>query len=143
MKKKKLKNIIKDEFGGFKTFISKGNVIDMAVAVIIGGAFGKIVTSIVNDVLMPLIGILIGGVNFSSLSIKVSDAVINYGAFIQNVVDFLIISLCIYIFISLINKITKKDEKKEEEKKEEKKAEDILLLEEIRDLLKKMDKKTK
>ena len=143
MKKKKLKNIIKDEFGGFKTFISKWNVIDMAVAVIIGGAFGKIVTSIVNDVLMPLIGILIGGVNFSSLSIKVSDAVINYGAFIQNVVDFLIISLCIYIFISLINKITKKEEKKEEEKKEEKKAEDILLLEEIRDLLKKMDKKTK
>lgn len=135
-KKTKITNFAKKEFGGFKEFISKGNVIDLAVGVIIGSAFGKIVTSVVNDILMPLIGIIIGGVDFTSLNVKIGDAIINYGIFIQNVIDFLIIALCVYIFVSVINKIIKKENKKEE-KKEEKKPDEILLLEEIRDLLKK------
>lgn len=135
-KKEKLTGLAKKEFKGFREFISKGNVIDLAVGVIIGSAFGKIVTSIVNDILMPLIGIIIGGVNFTSLNIKIGDAVINYGAFIQNVIDFLIIALCVYIFVSVINKIMKKD-KKEDKEEEPKKSDEVLLLEEIRDLLKK------
>ena len=76
----------------FKEFISRGNVLDMAIGVIIGGAFGKIVTSVVNDLLMPLIGIVLGGLNFSNLSFKIGSAEILYGAFIQNVVDFLIVA---------------------------------------------------
>lgn len=134
-KKEKIAGLAKKEFKGFKEFISKGNVIDLAVGVIIGSAFGKIVTSVVNDILMPLIGIVIGGVNFTSLNVKIGDAVINYGAFIQNVIDFLIIALCVYIFVSVINRIIKKEKK--EEVKETKKSDEVLLLEEIRDLLKK------
>ena len=76
----------------FKTFISRGNVVDMAVGVIIGGAFGKIVTSLVNDLLMPLIGVVIGGLDFSALSLKVGDATVAYGNFIQTIIDFIIIA---------------------------------------------------
>ena len=120
----------------FKEFIAKGNVVDMAVGVIIGSAFGKIVTSIVDDILMPLLGIVIGGIDFTNLSIKIKDATVTYGVFIQNVIDFLIIALCIFFMVKAIDKITKKN--KEEEKVEEapKKEENRLLLEEIRDLLK-------
>lgn len=137
-KKTKISSLAKKELNSFKEFISKGNVIDLAVGVIIGGAFGKIVTSIVNDILMPLIGIILGGVNFTTLNIKIKDAVINYGQFIQNVVDFLIIALCIYFFITIINKFLKKEEPKKEEAP--KKSEEVLLLEEIRDLLKNKNK---
>jgi len=123
----------------FKQFISRGNVVDLAVGVIIGGAFGKIVTSLVNDVMMPLIGIVIGGIDFSNLTITFRNATISYGMFIQNIIDFLIISICIFVFVKFINKLTKP--KKEEKPKEVKvKPEDIQLLEEIRDLLK--DNKT-
>ncbi len=127
----------------FKEFISKGNVIDLAVGVIIGGAFGKIVSSLVDNILMPLIGLLLGGINFSTLSIKVKDAVINYGLFIQNIIDFLIIALCVFLMIKAINKMTSLKKKKEEPKKEEKpeKPADVKLLEEIRDLLKKSNRK--
>lgn len=117
----------------FKNFISRGNIIDMAVGVIIGSAFGKIVTSIVNDILMPIIGVIIGGHDFSNLSIRFGQATIRYGSFIQNVIDFLIISVCIFIFIKIISKFNKKEEVKEEVKK----SEEVVLLEEIRDLLKK------
>ena len=133
----------------FKDFISKGNVVDLAVGVIIGGAFGKIVTSLVNDIIMPLIGVIIGGINFTSLSIKIGESVIAYGSFIQNIIDFLIIAACIFVFVKFVNKLTNlnKVEEKEEPKKEEPKvAEDIKLLTEIRDLLKKQNtnsKKTK
>ncbi len=121
----------------FKTFIARGNVIDLAVGVIMGGAFGKIVTSLVENILMPLIGIITGGLNFSQLSFKFKDATIMYGAFIQNIIDFLIVSLCIFVLIKFINKLShKKEEEQEEEQEEEKKSDDILLLEEIRDLLK-------
>ena len=119
-----------------KQFISRGNVMDLAIGVIIGSAFGKIVTSVVNDILMPLIGIIIGGLDFTNLSIKIKDATINYGMFIQNVIDFLIVAICIFIFIKIVSKFTKKSEEKEEVKKDEQ----IILLEEIRDLLKKQSK---
>ena len=124
----------------FKEFISRGNVIDLAVGVVVGGAFGKIVTSLVNDIIMPLVGIILGGIDFTGLTLNVKDATIAYGAFIQNIIDFLIIAACIFLFVKAINKLTKK---KEEEKKEEVvvKAEDIVLLEEIRDLLKENSEK--
>ena len=126
----------------FKIFISRGSVIDLAVGVIVGGAFSKIVTSLVNDILTPFIGILIGGKDLSNLSLKIGDANIAYGAFIQNIIDFLIIAFCIFIFIKFINRIfLKNKEEKKEEKKEEppKKSEEVILLEEIRDLLKKIE----
>lgn len=137
MANKKVAGTAKKQLNGFKEFIAKGNVIDLAVGVIIGSAFGKIVSSVVDDILMPLIGILIGGVDFTSLSVKIGDAVITYGNFIQNVIDFLIIALCVYIMISVINKITSKVKKEEEKKEEAKKSDEVVLLEEIRDLLKK------
>lgn len=126
----------------FKEFISRGNVLDMAVGVIIGGAFGKIVTSIVNDLLMPLIGIILGGLDFSNLSFKIGSAEILYGSFIQNVVDFLIVAACIFILMKIINKLTHKEKKKEEKAAPVKPA-DIVLLEEIRDLLKENKKAKK
>ncbi|MBO5120092.1 MAG: large conductance mechanosensitive channel protein MscL [Bacilli bacterium] len=113
----------------------------MAVGVIIGGAFGKIVTSLVNDVLTPIIGVFLGGLNFSELSFGLKDAQINYGLFIQTVVDFLIIAACIFAMVKVFEKFKKKEEPKKEEKKEEpKKSDEVLLLEEIRDLLKKNSK---
>lgn len=140
----KKKDIKKDElinkgnkvFGEFKDFIARGNVMDLAIGVIIGSAFGKIVTSIVNDILMPIIGIIIGGIDFSGLSLKIGNATINYGMFIQNVIDFLIVAICIFFFAKIIERITKKKEKKEEIIEATKKDEQIILLEEIRDLLK-------
>ena len=122
--------------GEFKEFIARGNVIDLAVGVVIGSAFGKIVTSLVNDILMPLIGVILGGVDFTSLSFKINDAVIKYGVFIQNIIDFLIVAFCIFVLVKFVNKLT--SIKKKEEKKEEKsKSDETKLLEEIRDLLKK------
>ena len=116
----------------FKTFISKGNVVDLAVGVIIGSTFGKIVSSLVNDILMPIIGIIIGGIDFSNLTIQIKDATIKYGIFIQNIIDFLIVAFCIFIFIKLINKVSKK----EEEKKEKVVSEEAKILKDIRDILK-------
>ena len=126
----------------FKEFISRGNVVDMAVGVIMGSAFGKIVTSLVNDIIMPLVGVLIGGIDFTSLSFKIQKAEVKYGSFIQNIVDFLIVAICIFIFVKIINKLNTIDvlhkKKKEETKKEEvQKSNEEVLLEEIRDLLKK------
>ncbi|MBE6160019.1 MAG: large conductance mechanosensitive channel protein MscL [Lactobacillales bacterium] len=123
--------------GEFREFIARGNVIDLAVGVVIGSAFGKIVTSLVNDILMPLIGVILGGIDFTSLSFKINDAVIKYGLFIQNIIDFLIVAFCIFILVKFVNKLT--SIKKKEEKKEEAKAksDEVKLLEEIRDLLKK------
>ena len=117
----------------FKEFISRGNVVDMAVGVIMGSAFGKIVTSLVNDIIMPLVGVLIGGIDFTSLSFKIQKAEVKYGSFIQNIVDFLIVAICIFIFVKIINEFKEEEkvEKKVEPSSEEK------LLTEIRDLLKK------
>ena len=127
----------------FKEFISKGNVVDLAVGVIIGGAFGKIVTSLVNDVLMPAIGIILGGVDFSKLTLIVGEAKIAYGMFIQNIIDFLIIAFCVFIFVKVVNKLSNLNKKEEvkEEKKEEPKETELSILKEIRDELKKENKK--
>lgn len=133
---KKGEKKVKGFFGEFKTFIQRGNVIDLAVGVVIGGAFGKIVTSLVNDILMPIIGLLIGGQDFKGLSIKIKDTTIAYGSFIQNVVDFLIVAFFIFVFVKIINNLFKKEESKKEEVKPTK-SDEVLLLEEIRDLLKK------
>ena len=121
----------------FKKFISKGNVIDLAVGVIIGSAFGKIVSSIVDDILMPLIGVVIGGINFSTLNVKIGDATITYGNFIQNVIDFLIIAICVFFIVKVMEKFNKKKEIVEEAPKKEA---NTILLEEIRDLLKEKQK---
>ena len=119
----------------FKKFALKGNVIDLAVGVVVGGAFGKIVTSLVNDIITPIIGLLLGGIDFSGLSFTYEKAVVKYGAFIQTIIDFLIIAFSIFLFIKLFNKLTfKKAEEKKEEAPEPTKEE--VLLSEIRDLLK-------
>lgn len=129
-------NKMKKGIGEFKEFISRGNVVDMAVGVIIGSAFGKIVTSLVNDVLMPLIGIILGGLDFSNLSINIGDATILYGSFIQTIVDFLIVAFCIFMMIKFFEKFKKKEEKQAVTTK----SDEVKLLEEIRDLLKKSQK---
>ena len=128
----------------FKEFIARGNVMDLAVGVIIGGAFGKIVTSLVDDILMPLIGMIIGGIDFSSLSVKIGESEVMYGNFIQNIIDFLIVAFCIFLIVKAVNKVSekaealrKKKEAEEDVKEEAKKSDEVVLLEEIRDLLKK------
>ena len=133
MAKKKMEKVSKG-VNEFREFISRGNVVDMAVGVIIGGAFGKIVTSLVNDILMPLIGTLLGGLNFYNLTIKVNDATIAYGSFIQAIVDFLIIAFCIFVMIKLFEKFKRKEEEKPASPI---KSDEVILLEEIRDILKK------
>lgn len=127
----------------FKEFAFKGNVIDLAVGVIIGGAFGKIVTSLVNDVLMPIIGIILGGINFTNLkfvitpaSENVAELAIYYGKFFQSIVDFLIIAISVFFFVRLIS-LAKKKEEIVEKVAEPVKTDEVVLLEEIRDLLKK------
>ena len=123
----------------FKEFAMKGNVMDMAIGVVIGGAFGKIVSSLVDDVIMPLVGKITGGTDFTKLVAKLGEgedaAVLNYGTFIQNVVDFLIIAFSIFVVIKLINKVTRK--KAEEPAPEPEPSNEEKLLGEIRDLLKK------
>ncbi len=128
----------------FKEFAMKGNVMDLAIAVIVGGAFGKIVTSLVDDVIMPLLGILLGGINFADLKFVITPAsgdmaevAFRYGAFIQSVIDFLIISFSIFLFVKLISSFKKKKEKAEEgPPAPETPGKEELLLTEIRDLLK-------
>jgi len=120
----------------FKSFATRGNVIDLAVGIIIGGAFGKIVSSFVSDVLMPPIGLILGGVNFSGLSIELKEGVsLNYGNFIQTVVDFLIIAFSIFWLVKFANKI--KNTESETIKKIDKQDQQIDVLREIRDILKK------
>jgi large conductance mechanosensitive channel len=92
----------------FKAFIMRGNVVDLAVAVIIGGAFGKIVSSLVNDVIMPLIGLIIGGIDFTGLAFTVGSAKVTYGNFINNILDFVIIALVIFLMIKAIDSLKKK-----------------------------------
>ncbi|PLY12512.1 MAG: large conductance mechanosensitive channel protein MscL [Sedimenticola sp.] len=125
----------------FKEFAVKGNVIDMAVGIIIGAAFGKIVSSFVADVIMPPIGVLVGGVDFSDLAITLKEAVgetpavvLSYGSFIQTVIDFTIIAFAIFIAIKFINSLKRKEEEAPAAPPEPSKEE--LLLTEIRDLLK-------
>lgn len=120
----------------FKEFAFQGNLIDLAVAVIFGTAFGAIVTSLVDDIIMPLIGILMGGTDFSGLAIEVGSATVMYGAFIQTVVNFLIIAMSIFLALRFVLRRKKEDE---EEVEEEIEAQEQLLME-IRDLLKSQNK---
>jgi len=115
----------------FKTFAMKGNVIDLAVGVVIGGAFGKIVSSLVGDVIMPLVGVLIGGVNLTGLALAVGRATVSYGKFLQACVDFLIIAWAIFVAVQLINRL-----RREEPAAPAAPPRQEALLEEIRDLLK-------
>ena len=136
---KKMNPILKE----FRDFINRGNVIDLAVGVIIGGAFNKIISSLVNDLIMPVVGIILGGIDFTNLEITIpnflggsSAAHLRYGNFIQNVVDFLIVAFCVLIFIRMINKFTA--QKEAEAATEPTTDEKILtVLEEIRDQCKK------
>ena len=118
----------------FKEFAVKGNVMDMAVGVIIGGAFGKIVTSLVTDILMPVLGILTGGIDFTGLKATIGDANITYGQFVQSVIDFVIIAFCIFLMIKGMNKLNKKKEEPAPEAPAGPTQEELLA--EIRDLLK-------
>ena len=136
---KKMNPILKE----FRDFINRGNVIDLAVGVIIGGAFNKIISSLVNDLIMPVVGIILGGIDFTNLEITIpnflggsSAAHLRYGNFIQNVVDFLIVAFCVFIFIRIINKFAAK---KEAEAATEPTTDEKILtvLEEIRDQRKK------
>lgn len=145
---------MKKYFKEFKAFAVKGNVVDLAVAVIIGGAFGKIVSSLVSDVVMPLIGVIAGGLDFTSWKIVLKQAVqdtagavsapavtMNIGVFVQNIFDFLIIALSIFFMVKVLTKIKNRlvDEEEEDKKKDEKPVtltKDQELLVEIRDLLK-------
>ena len=127
-------------FKEFKKFALRGNVLDMAVGVIIGGAFGKIVTSLVNDVLLPVIGIATGKIDISKLAITIKEGaegvdpvVVKYGMFLQNIIDFIIICLCIFVMIKLMNSVVKKEE---EAKPAPGPSNEEVLLTEIRDLLK-------
>ncbi|HRH23060.1 MAG TPA: large-conductance mechanosensitive channel protein MscL [Candidatus Magasanikbacteria bacterium] len=132
-------------FTEFKKFAMRGSVVDMTIGIIVGGAFGKIVTSLVNDIIMPPLGLLIGGVNFKDLKVLLKpgefgsggevitpEVAFNYGAFIQNIFDFLIIALAIFLMVRIINKFAKKEEEKPATAPKQE-----VLLEEIRDLLKK------
>ncbi len=153
MAKKKAKKVdIKDNlkeisekstgfFAEFKKFIARGNVMDLAVGVIVGTAFTSIVTSLSNNILLPLIGVVIGGFNFKELSVSFTawgnPVELNYGLFIQSTVDFLITAFCVFVIVKVINNFfNKKEEKKEETPKPPVKSDEVKLLEEIRDLLK-------
>ena len=118
----------------FKTFISRGNVLDLAVAVIIGGAFGAIVNSLVNDIIMPLVGVIIGGLDFTGLSITVGSSVILYGNFIQAIINFLIIAFSVFLVVKAANKFQRKQEAAPAPPPPPTKEETLLA--EIRDLLK-------
>ncbi len=125
-----MKNFIKE----FKSFAMKGNVMDLAIGVIIGAAFGKIITSLVDNILMPILGALAGGKNFDGFTFQFGEATIKYGTFLTAVLDFILIALVLFIMIKLMNRLIKK---RDENKKAEEKSAEIKLLEEIRDLLRK------
>ena len=120
----------------FKAFAMKGNVVDLAVAVIVGAAFGKIVSSLVDNIVMPLIGILLGGMDFSSLTVMVGEATVTYGVFIQSVIDFLIIAFAIFLAIKAMQRLERKEAAKPEEEKLAEPYEKAKLLREMRDSLK-------
>ncbi|MDD6268709.1 MAG: large-conductance mechanosensitive channel protein MscL [Oscillospiraceae bacterium] len=132
--KEKAKGIVTE----FKEFISKGNVLDMAVGLIIGSAFTAIVTSLVNDIFTPLIGLIIGGINFAGINITVGSASISIGLFLQAIINFLLTAVCVFIVVKTINSFRRK---KEEKPAPPKPSKEELLLTEIRDLLKEQSRK--
>ena len=121
----------------FKAFAMKGNVIDLAVAVVIGAAFGKIVSSLVANIITPFIGLIMGGIDFSGLTYIIGDAEVTYGVFIQSIIDFTIVALVIFLVVKALNSFKKKEEAKPEEEKVVEPSEEVKILREIRDTLKK------
>lgn len=138
----------------FKEFISRGNVMDLAVGVIIGGAFQAIINSLVNDIIMPLITLLTGGIDFTNwfisldgskyetlaLAQEAGASTLNYGVFITAIINFLLMAIVIFLMVKAMNKLNKKNKKQEKKEEAPKKSDETLLLEEIRDLLKKQKK---
>ncbi len=131
-------NVLKE----FQKFALRGNVVDMAVGIIIGGAFGTVVKSLVNDVIMPPIGLFLGGIDFSKLAVKLKDAVgeqpavlIKYGAFINSMISFVIVAFCVFLLVKAMNEAKERFQEEEEEAPTEPPRQEVLL-EEIRDLLK-------
>lgn len=129
---------MKDMWKEFKEFAFKGNIFDLAIAVVIGGAFGEIVTSLVENLITPLIGVLLGGVDFSGLTWQIGDASVGYGAFIQSIIDFLIIAFSIFMAVKLAMKLRIKQEEEVVEEEPEVDPKEELLVE-IRDLLSKQN----
>jgi large conductance mechanosensitive channel len=121
----------------FKTFALRGNVIDLAVAVVVGTAFNKIVSSLVDNIIMPLIGVATGGVDLKAFSTQVGEVSVNYGVFLQSVVDFLIIAWAIFVAIKVLRSLQKREDEKPEAEKEVEPSEEVKLLREIRDSLQK------
>jgi large conductance mechanosensitive channel len=124
-------------FAEFRKFIARGNVIDLAVAVILGAAFTAIVTSLTDDIIMPLIGVILGGVDFSTLSIQVGEATVAYGRFIQAIINFLLIALVLFFMVRSINKMQGLSKKEEAPAAPPEPSDEVKLLSEIRDLLRK------
>ena len=135
---------MKNFFEEFKTFISRGNVLDMAVGVIVGGAFTAIVTSLTEDILTPLIGMLTGGIDISGLSVTVGSAVLTYGKFLNAILNFLIVAFAVFCLVKAVNKLKdaalKKKEEEEETAEEEAEAPEVTLLREIKELMEKQGK---
>lgn len=121
----------------FKAFALKGNVVDLAVAVVIGGAFGKIVSSLANNIIMPAFGIVAGGISFSEWKMQVGQAEITYGVFLQSVIDFTIVAVGLFLAIKVLNSLKRKEDAKPETEKEIEPTEEVKLLREIRDALQK------
>ncbi len=119
----------------FKEFVDQGSIFEIAIAVIMGGAFGKIISSLVDDLLMPIIGLLMGGINFTSLELRVGEAVINYGTFIQSITDFLVIAFSLFIMIRILVRLNIKKAEESPEPEEVSVSSEEKLLSEIRDLL--------
>ena len=119
----------------FKSFALRGNVVDLAIAVVIGAAFGRIVSSLVENIILPLTGVLLGGIDFTQLAVTVDDAQVTYGVFLQAVVDFLIIALAIFVVVKLIRRLQRHEEAKPEKEKTVEPTEEVKLLREIRDEL--------
>ena len=137
-KKTKFAQKGKGLIGEFKTFVTRGNVMDLSVGIIVGSAFTAVVTALTSNVLMPIIGVALGGIDFSTLAITFGSASIGYGAFIQAVFNFFIIALTVFLLVKGLNVITRK---KEEKKEPSKPSDEIVILTEIRDLLKNQQEK--
>lgn len=121
----------------FKTFAMRGNVVDLAIGIVIGAAFGKIVTSLVENIVTPLIGLILGGVNLTHFSLTLGSTTVAYGVFLQSIIDFVIVAFAIFVAIKLMNNLRTKEEKTPESKKLVEPTEEVKLLREIRDLMQK------
>src|SRR5512146_285131 len=120
----------------FKEFLNRGNVMDLAVAVVIGTAFSQIVNSLVGDVITPVIGVLLGGINFiQNLSVTIGGATIKYGAFIQSIINFLIVAFAMFLIVQAYNRFKRKEDKKDEVKKQVEPSQEVVLLTQIRDIM--------